>query len=479
MWTWERDTLTINQDGTFTMSYTANDGSTNNNTPGTGTLSPDGAITLVINAGSSQSILYGDMAANKTVMVTTAQSSINDYIEIFTKSAAGSLAVTISPNAAVSAGAMWNVDGGSWQTSGATLSNLSVGSHTVAFNNITGWTSPASQTINISSGQNTSVSGAYAQQTGSLTVTTSPAGVAAQGAMWNVDGGSRQTSGATLSNLSVGSHTVAFNNITGWTSPASQTINISSGHNTSVNGAYAQQTGSLTVTTSPAGVAAQGAMWNVDGGSWQASGTTVSGLAVGSHTVAFNSITGWSIPSDQTANVSNGQTASAIGTYSPVFAAIFTASITSGKAPLTVHFTDSSVGNITKWLWNFGDGQTGRVRSRSHTYSKAGSYTVTLTVIGAEGTNTCTQTDYITVYAAPKANFSATPMSGKAPLQVNFANESTGLVTSWLWRFGDGATSTDESPVHTYNRPGTYTAMLTVSGPGGTGSKTLSIQVTK
>ncbi|MGA3113030.1 MAG: choice-of-anchor tandem repeat GloVer-containing protein [Syntrophobacteraceae bacterium] len=402
MWTWERDTLTINQDGTFTMSSTANDGSANNNIAGTCTLSPYGAITLVTNAGSSQSVISGDMAADKTVMVTTAQSSINDYIEIFTKSAAGSLTVTISPDAAASAGAMWSVDGGSWQVSGATESNLSVGPHTVAFNNITGWTTPAGQTANITNGQTTSF-----------------------------------------------------------------------------GGAYTQQTGSVTVTISPAGAVTEGAMWKVDAGSWQRSGTTVSGITVGSHTVAFNNITGWSIPSGRTANVSNGQTASATGTYTPVFAAIFTASTTSGKAPLTVHFADSSAGSITKWLWNFGDGQTGTIHSPSHTYSKAGAYTVTLTVTGAGGTNTCTQPGYITVYAAPEANFSATPSSGKAPLQVNFTNKSTGLVTSWLWRFGDGATSTDESPDHTYNTPGTYTAMLTAYGPGGTGFKTLSIRVTK
>jgi PKD repeat protein len=272
---------------------------------------------------------------------------------------------------------------------------------------------------------------------------------------------------------------VAFNNIDGWTTPSCQTANIANGQTTSLGGAYAQQTGSLTVAISPAGAVTQGAMWNVDGGSWQVSGATVSGITVGSHTVAFNNIAGWTTPSGQTANVSNGQTASAIGTYTPVVAAVFTASTTSGKAPLPVHFADSSAGNITKWLWNFGDGQTSTIRNPSHTYSKAGAYKVTLTVTGAAGTNTSTQPDYITVYAAPAANFSVKPSSGKAPLPVNFTDESTGAVTSWLWRFGDGTTSADKSPAHTYNTPGTYTAMLTVSGPGGTGSKTLSIRVTK
>ena len=146
---------------------------------------------------------------------------------------------------------------------------------------------------------------------------------------------------------------------------------------------------------------------------------------------------------------------------------------------MTVHFTDSSVGSITKWFWNFGDGKTSTVRNPSHTYSKAGAYTVTLTITGAGGTNSCTQPDYITVYDAPKANFSASPSSGKPPLQVNFTNESTGLITSWLWSFGDGTTSMNENPEHTYNSPKTYTAKLTVYGPGGTSSKTVSIRVAK
>ena len=392
----------------------------------------------------------------------------------------GSLTVTISPADAVSAGAMWNVDGGSWQASGTTVSGITVGSHTVAFNDIAGWTTPSSQTASISNGTTASLSGAYVQQTGSLTVAISPAGAVTAGAMWNVDGGSWHASGTTVSGITVGSHTVAFNNIAGWTTPSSQTANISNGVTASLSGgAYVQQTGSLTVAISPAGAVTEGAMWNVDGGSWHASGTTVSGITVGSHTVAYNNITGWSIPSGHTTNISNGQAASAIGTYIPVFTAIFSASSSSGKAPLTVHFTDNSVGSITKWFWNFGDGKTSTVRNPSHTYSKAGAYTATLTVTGARGTDTCTQPDYITVYDTPKANFSASPSSGKAPLQVNFTNESTGLVTSWLWSFGDGATSTDENPEHTYNSPKTYTAKLTVYGPGGTSSKTVSIRATK
>jgi PKD repeat protein len=246
---------------------------------------------------------------------------------------------------------------------------------------------------------------------------------------------------------------------------------------------FTKSAGSLTVTIGPSAAVNAGAMWNVDRGSWQTSGTTVSGITVGSHTVAFNNIAGWTTPSSQTFNISNGTTTSLSGVYvqryTQVYAAGFTASRTSGKGPLAVHFSYSSTGSATKWFWNFGDGKTSKVPNPSHTYNKAGAYTVTLTVTGAWGTCTCTQPGCITVYAEPKANFSATPRWGDAPLPVNFINESTGIFTSWLWNFGDGSTSTDENPAHTYNSPGTHKAKLTVYGPGGSGSKTMSITVKK
>ena len=186
----------------------------------------------------------------------------------------GSLTVTIGPSAAVNAGAMWNVDGGSWRTSGTTVSGIAVGSHTVAFNNVSGWTAPSSQTANITNGTTASLSGTYVQPppSGSLTVTISPAGAVSAGAMWNVDGGSTwYVSGAVVPNLSVSMHTIGFNNVQGWTTPSSQTFNISNGTTTSLSGAYVQQTGSLTVAISPADAVTAGAMWNVDGGGWQAS----------------------------------------------------------------------------------------------------------------------------------------------------------------------------------------------------------------
>lgn len=61
------------------------------------------------------------------------------------------------------------------------------------------------------------------------------------------------------------------------------------------------------------------------------------------------------------------------------------------------------------------------------------------------------------------ADFTASPTSGYAPLSVQFSNQSTGNITSYLWNFGDGNTSTQENPNHTYQNSGSYTVSLTVS----------------
>jgi PKD repeat protein len=79
---------------------------------------------------------------------------------------------------------------------------------------------------------------------------------------------------------------------------------------------------------------------------------------------------------------------------------------------------------------------------------------------------------------APKVTFAAQPSSGRAPLDVGFANTTTGEVTSWAWNFGDGSASTLKSPTHRYLQPGTYYVSLTAIGPGGTAAVTSSAPIT-
>lgn len=77
--------------------------------------------------------------------------------------ALGSLKVTIYPPEAVSAGARWRVDGGNWNSSGYTQNGLSVGTHLLEFNTISGWIKPTSQTVTINNNQTIDTSSEYMQ----------------------------------------------------------------------------------------------------------------------------------------------------------------------------------------------------------------------------------------------------------------------------------------------------------------------------
>ena len=68
-------------------------------------------------------------------------------------------------------------------------------------------------------------------------------------------------------------------------------------------------------------------------------------------------------------------------------------------------------------------------------------------------------------------------LSGVQPLTVNFSNTSTGDNLSWLWNFGDGTTSTQQSPTHTYQAVGNYTVALTTTNNYGSDTKTGIITV--
>ncbi len=149
---------------------------------------------------------------------------------------------------------------------------------------------------------------------------------------------------------------------------------------------------------------------------------------------------------------------------------------------LTASFVDTSTdsdGTIASWAWSFGDGGTATQQNPSHTYAAAGSYAVVLTVTDNGGaTNTISKTVTVTASnVAPTANFSFTTNN----LTANFTDSSTdsdGTIASWAWNFGDGGTSTQQNPSHTYVVGGTYTVTLTVTDNGGatnTVAKTVTV----
>ncbi|MCK9307402.1 MAG: PKD domain-containing protein, partial [Methanoculleus sp.] len=159
--------------------------------------------------------------------------------------------------------------------------------------------------------------------------------------------------------------------------------------------------------------------------------------------------------------------------------AAFTANVTGGKVPLTVQFTDQSTGNVTAWHWSFGDDTTSTEQSPIHTYRAPGTYTISLNASNAGSSSTETKTDYITVIVPPPvATFTTSVTEGNAPLTIRFTDTSTGEITAWRWSFGDGATATTRNSTHTYAEVGTYTARLTITGPGGNDAAERIITVT-
>jgi PKD repeat protein len=75
-------------------------------------------------------------------------------------------------------------------------------------------------------------------------------------------------------------------------------------------------------------------------------------------------------------------------------------------------------------------------------------------------------------YRAPSVDFVASATTGVAPLALNFAATVQGTATSYLWTFGDGASSASAAPAHVYRTPGVYDVGVTVAGPGGTAART-------
>ena len=150
-----------------------------------------------------------------------------------------------------------------------------------------------------------------------------------------------------------------------------------------------------------------------------------------------------------------------------------------GTMPLSVDFTDLSVGTITAWSWDFGDGGTSTLRHPQHVYASEGTYTVALIVDGPGGLDSETKADYVTVTPPPPTpDFSGAPLSGSQPLTVTFTDASTGDVSSYSWSFGDGGTSSAQDPSYTYALFGTYTVSLTATGPGGSNTETKPAYVT-
>ena len=150
------------------------------------------------------------------------------------------------------------------------------------------------------------------------------------------------------------------------------------------------------------------------------------------------------------------------------------ANVTSGCAPLTVQFNDLSSSNTTSWLWSFpgGNPSTSNEQNPVVVYNSAGVYSVTLVASNSTGDNTITFTDYITVDDIPFVGFTQSTNG----LEVTFTNTSTNA-NSYNWDFGDGNSSTETNPIHTYAADGNYNVELTATNNCGSVSSTQTLNI--
>lgn len=138
-----------------------------------------------------------------------------------------------------------------------------------------------------------------------------------------------------------------------------------------------------------------------------------------------------------------------------------------------INFSDTSSyaqnNQIAGWNWDFGDGNSSNQQNPSHTYQNYGNYTGTLIITANSGCQDSISFPVTVVDADPLAGFLLPTDCG---LTANFTDTSTtpsgpGQITGWNWDFGDGGTSNQQNPSHTYAQPGQWNVTLTVTAANG------------
>ncbi|MBS4056818.1 MAG: PKD domain-containing protein [Bacteroidales bacterium] len=150
-----------------------------------------------------------------------------------------------------------------------------------------------------------------------------------------------------------------------------------------------------------------------------------------------------------------------------------------------IYFTDLSGPGILTWSWTFTGGTPETSTDENPgpiVYTVPGTYTVSLTVTNADGTDTETKTNYITINAAapPVADFEADNAVIEQGSQVQFSDLSQGNPYEWYWEFegGSPATSTEQNPTVSYLNAGTFDVSLRVVGYGGEDQKVVTDYIT-
>lgn len=136
----------------------------------------------------------------------------------------------------------------------------------------------------------------------------------------------------------------------------------------------------------------------------------------------------------------------------------------SGCVPAVFNFKDSSYsknGSIVSYNWNFGSGAAATGSTATHTFNSIGTFPVKLVVENNSGCK-----DSITKNVSVslvKADFDVNINDVCGGKEIKFINKSSSNSTTYLWDFGDGTTSTEQTPTHIYSQERNYTVSLKVT----------------
>ncbi len=159
----------------------------------------------------------------------------NTYIATYTP-VTGAIQIFIEPNAAVTNGAIWRLDGGSARTNSETVIGLALGAHTVSFQDALPWTGPPDLIITLTDSSLVTATGTYSQATG-IYVDILPGAAVANGARWRADSGPWLPPGTTYV-TAAGAHLVQFNTATNWAPPPDMPVAVTNGYTTFVSANY-------------------------------------------------------------------------------------------------------------------------------------------------------------------------------------------------------------------------------------------------
>lgn len=292
----------------------------------------------------------------------------------------GDLRVDVEPDGI---GASWSINGNLGMTfagvGDTTFSQIPIGQYIITWHSVEGWRSPVQNpaTIYVVTDGLVTFEGLYTEietPTGTVTIDPNPNSISAT---WTLAGPNRYTAHGSgdqqLAGREVGEYTITWNDVADHDTPAPQTGTLQAGAVLSFSADYVQQTGSIRLDPEPNSI---NAPWTLSGpnGSFNGSGDrTYDALPVGTYTVQWRSVSGWTTPSPSTriVSLSADETRTVTGTYEEIPPATGSVSVDPRPAGITA-----------SWRLRGPDGFD-RSGSSARTYSDvpAGSYSITWNAI--------------------------------------------------------------------------------------------------